>query len=258
MVKRIIPCLDIKAGRVVKGIHFRQLKEMGDPLQLAKKYQAEGADELVFLDITATDEERGIRAELFQRLAAEIEIPLTAGGGIDSLEEMEKIFKAGASRVSINTRAVEEPSLVEAAVKSFGGDRIVVAIDASRKEEDDGWEVFIRGGREATGLDAVAWAERVSEMGVEELLVTSIDGDGSQEGYDNLLNSTIARQTDTRVIASGGAGSLEDLYQGLVEGRAEAVLIASMLHYGQHSIQEIKEYLFNKGVEVDYEPAADR
>ncbi|MBH8566171.1 imidazole glycerol phosphate synthase subunit HisF [Nostoc sp. CENA67] len=250
--KRILPCLDVKAGRVVKGVNFVNLKDAGDPVELAKVYNEAGADELVFLDITATHEDRDIILDVVYRTAEQVFIPLTVGGGIQSLENVKALLRAGADKVSINSAAVREPDLINRASDRFGNQCIVVAIDARRRTDpiNPGWDVYVRGGRENTGLDALLWAQEVEKRGAGELLVTSMDADGTQAGYDLGLTRAIAESVQIPVIASGGAGNCEHIYTALTEGKAEAALLASLLHYGQLSVAEIKEYLRDRSVPV--------
>lgn len=250
--KRILPCLDVKAGRVVKGINFVNLKDAGDPVELAKVYNQAGADELVFLDITATHEDRGIILDVVYRTAEQVFIPLTVGGGIQTLENVKALLRAGADKVSINSAAVRDPSLINRTSDRFGNQCIVVAIDArSRKDPNNpGWDVYVRGGRENTGLDALLWAQEVEKRGAGELLVTSMDADGTQAGYDLKLTSAIAQLVQIPVVASGGAGTCEHIYDALTEGKAEAALLASLLHFGQLSVGEIKNYLRDRSVPV--------
>ncbi|MDJ0636013.1 MAG: imidazole glycerol phosphate synthase subunit HisF [Xenococcaceae cyanobacterium MO_188.B29] len=245
LAKRILPCLDVKAGRVVKGVNFVDLKDAGDPVELAKVYNDAGADELVFLDITATHEDRNTIIDVVYRTAEQVFIPLTVGGGIQSLENIKKLLRAGADKVSINSAAVRSPDFINRASDRFGGQCIVVAIDARKRQDpsDPGWDVYVRGGRENTGIDAIKWAKEVENRGAGELLVTSMDADGTQAGYDLELTSTIAKQVEIPVIASGGAGNCQHIYQALTEGQAEAALLASLLHYGQLTVAEIKTYL---------------
>jgi cyclase len=252
LAKRILPCLDVKAGRVVKGINFVDLKDAGDPVELAKAYNEAGADELVFLDITATHEDRDVIYDVVYRTAEQVFIPLTVGGGISSLDTIKKLLRAGADKVSINSAAVRDPDLLNRASDRFGAQCIVVAIDARRREDGDrpGWDVYVRGGRENTGLDAVAWACEVVQRGAGELLITSMDADGTQAGYDLTLTEAIASQVNVPVIASGGAGNCEHIYQALTAGKAEAALLASLLHYGQLSVDEIKAYLSDHNVTI--------
>jgi cyclase len=252
LAKRILPCLDVNAGRVVKGINFVNLQDAGDPVELAQAYNEAGADELVFLDITATHEQRDIILDVVYRTAEQVFIPLTVGGGIQSLETIKKLLRAGADKVSINSAAVRDPELIDRASDRFGNQCIVVAIDARRRTDPDnpGWDVFVRGGRENTGLDAIQWAEEVAHRGAGELLVTSMDADGTQAGYDLDLTRTIAERVEIPVIASGGAGNCQHIYDAVSEGRAEAALLASLLHYGQLSVAEIKKYLAERSVPV--------
>ena len=254
LAKRILPCLDVKAGRVVKGVNFVDLKDAGDPVELAKIYNEAGADELVFLDITATHEDRDAIYETIYQTAEQVFIPLTVGGGINSVETIKKMLRAGADKVSINSAAVRNPELIDRASDRFGNQCIVVAIDARRREPDAagnlGWDVFVRGGRENTGLDAVEWACDVVRRGAGELLVTSMDADGTQAGYDLSLTQAITSRVDVPVIASGGAGTCEHIYQALTDGKAEAALLASLLHFGQLSVAQIKNYLSDRQVPI--------
>ncbi len=252
VAKRILPCLDVKAGRVVKGINFVNLQDAGDPVALASVYNDAGADELVFLDITATHEDRDIILDVVYRTAEQVFIPLTVGGGIQSLEMIKNLLRAGADKVSINSAAVRDPDLVNRSSDRFGAQCIVVAIDAKKRSDpqNPGWDVYVRGGRENTGLDAIAWAQEVAKRGAGELLVTSMDADGTQGGYDLDLTRTIATSVQIPVIASGGAGTCEHIHKALTTGKAEAALLASLLHYGQLSITEIKDYLTLQGLKV--------
>ncbi|VEP12256.1 Imidazole glycerol phosphate synthase subunit HisF [Hyella patelloides LEGE 07179] len=252
LAKRILPCLDVKAGRVVKGINFVDLKDAGDPVELAKVYNDAGADELVFLDITATHEDRNIILDVVYNTAEQVFIPLTVGGGIQSTEDIKKLLRAGADKVSINSAAVRNPDLINRGADRFGRQCIVVAIDARRRNDSSnpGWDVFVRGGRENTGLDAITWAKEVTKRGAGELLVTSMDADGTQAGYDLELTRTIAEQVEIPVIASGGAGNSQHIYEAFSKGKAEAALLASLLHYGQLSVAEIKKYLQQHQVPV--------
>lgn len=245
LAKRILPCLDVKAGRVVKGVNFVDLRDAGDPVELAQVYNQAGADELVFLDITATHEDRGIIIDVVYRTAEQVFIPLTVGGGIQSLETIKNLLRAGADKVSINSSAVREPDFVNRASDRFGNQCIVVAIDARRRVDpsNPGWDVYVRGGRENTGIDAISWAKEMEKRGAGELLVTSMDADGTQAGYDLELTRTIAEQVQIPVIASGGAGNCQHIHEALTEGKAEAALLASLLHYGQLTVAEIKQYL---------------
>jgi cyclase len=248
LAKRIIPCLDVKSGRVVKGTQFVDLKDAGDPVENAKAYDEQGADEIAFLDITASYEERETLIDIVRRTAEEIFIPLTVGGGVRRLEDIRKLLNAGADKVSINTAAVKDPLFVERASKRFGSQCIVIAIDAKRKRES--WEVFTHGGRVPAGIDAIQWAKKIEEMGAGEILLTSMDRDGTKDGYDIELTRTIAEQTSIPVIASGGVGTLDHLYEGLVFGKADAVLAASIFHYREFTIQQVKSHLKEKGVVV--------
>ncbi|NJM58115.1 MAG: imidazole glycerol phosphate synthase subunit HisF [Synechococcales cyanobacterium RU_4_20] len=245
LAKRILPCLDVKAGRVVKGVNFVNLRDAGDPVELAQIYNDAGADELVFLDITATHEGRDIILDVVYRTAEQVFIPLTVGGGIQNLEMIKNLLRAGADKVSLNSSAVRDPSLVNRGSDRFGNQCIVVAIDARRRmsAKNPGWDVYVRGGRENTGLDAVAWAKDVAQRGAGELLITSMDADGTQAGYDLELTKTIAQQVEIPVIASGGAGNCDHIREALTDGHAEAALLASLLHYGQLSVAEIKQHL---------------
>jgi len=250
--KRILPCLDVKAGRVVKGVNFVDLRDAGDPVELAQVYNAAGADELVFLDITATHEDRNTIIDVVYRTAEQVFIPLTVGGGIQSLENVKGLLRAGADKVSINSAAVRDPSLIDRASEQFGNQCIVVAIDARRRLDTDnpGWDVYVRGGRENTGKDVLLWAQEVAKRGAGELLVTSMDADGTQAGYDLELTKAIAQLVEIPVIASGGAGNCEHIYDALTTGQAEAALLASLLHYGQLSVAQIKHYLSDRAVPV--------
>ncbi|AFY61445.1 imidazole glycerol phosphate synthase subunit HisF [Synechococcus sp. PCC 6312] len=252
LAKRILPCLDVKNGRVVKGVNFVELRDAGDPVELAQAYNDAGADELVFLDITATHEERNILIDVVYRTADQVFIPLTVGGGIDSLTTIKDLLRAGADKVSLNSAAVRNPNLINQASERFGQQCIVIAIDARRREssEHPGWDVYVRGGRENTGLDALAWAKEVESRGAGELLLTSMDADGTQAGYDLNLTQTIANQVTIPVIASGGAGTCEHIRAALTTGKAEAALLASLLHYGQLTIAEIKKHLQAHAVPV--------
>jgi imidazole glycerol-phosphate synthase subunit HisF len=250
LAKRILPCLDVNAGRVVKGVNFVDLKDAGDPVELAKIYNDAGADELVFLDITATHEDRDIIIDVVYQTAEQVFIPLTVGGGIQSLENIKKLLRAGADKVSINSAAVRNPDFINQASDRFGKQCIVVAIDARRRNDpsNPGWDVYVRGGRDNTGIDAIAWAEEVEKRGAGELLVTSMDADGTQAGYDLALTRTIADRVEIPVIASGGAGNCQHIYEAVTEGRAEAALLASLLHYGQLTISQVKTYLQERQV----------
>jgi cyclase len=251
LTKRIIPCLDVTAGRVVKGTSFLNLRDAGDPVELAEFYYKEGADEVVFLDIGATPEERNTMVDVVRRVSQRVFIPLTVGGGLRTVEDMRLMLESGADKVSINTAAILNPTLVEDGAKIFGSQCIVVAIDARRcNSEDFKWEALAYGGRESAGIDAVDWAKRAVGLGSGEILLTSWDADGHKEGYDLDLTRIISESVKVPVIASGGAGSLEHLYRALIEGKADAVLAASIFHYGTYSIREVKEYLFKKGIPI--------
>ncbi|GBC94869.1 Imidazole glycerol phosphate synthase subunit HisF [bacterium HR16] len=254
LVKRIIPCLDVKDGRVVKGVNFVNLRDAGDPVELGALYDAQGADELVFLDITASHEQRDIVAEMAARVAEQVFIPFTVGGGIRTVEDFRRILKAGADKISINTAAVQNPDLIREASERFGSQCVVVAIDPRRAgTKPDGtpyWEVYTHGGRKPTGLDAIEWARRVEELGAGEILLTSMDRDGTQIGYDIELTRAVAQAVSIPVIASGGAGKPEHLYDALTEGLADAALVASIVHDGHYTIAELKRYLHERGVPV--------
>jgi cyclase len=248
LAKRIIPCLDVTGGRVVKGINFVQLRDAGDPVECARVYDAQGADELVFLDITASSDERAIMLDVVSRTAEEVFIPLTVGGGTRTVDDIRALLNAGADKVSINTAAVNEPDLVRRASERVGAQCIVVAIDAKRR--DGGWEVYTHGGRRPTGIDAVEWAARVERLGAGEILLTSMDCDGTKDGYDVALTRAVSEAVGIPVIASGGAGTLEHLREALVEGKADAVLAASIFHYGEFTVGQAKAYLRQHGIEV--------
>ncbi|GAA6620000.1 imidazole glycerol phosphate synthase subunit HisF [Scytonema sp. NUACC26] len=250
--KRILPCLDVKAGRVVKGVNFVDLKDAGDPVEMAKVYNDAGADELVFLDITATHEDRDTIIDVVYRTAEQVFIPLTVGGGIQTLENVKNLLRAGADKVSINSSAVRAPDFINRASDRFGNQCIVVAIDARRRQDPNnpGWDVYVRGGRENTGIDALFWAKEAEKRGAGELLVTSMDADGTQAGYDIKLTRAIAEAVQIPVVASGGAGNCEHIYAAVTEGKAEAALLASLLHYGQLSVSEIKSYLSDRHISV--------
>ncbi|MBD2328856.1 imidazole glycerol phosphate synthase subunit HisF [Alkalinema sp. FACHB-956] len=252
LAKRILPCLDVKAGRVVKGVNFVNLRDAGDPVEMAQIYNQAGADELVFLDITATHEDRDIIYDVVYRTAEQVFIPLTVGGGISNLDTIKKLLRAGADKVSINSAAVRDPDFINQAARQFGNQCIVVAIDARRRTDpaNPGWDVYVRGGRENTGIDAIAWAKEVVSRGAGELLVTSMDADGTQAGYDLDITRTIAETVDVPVIASGGAGNCEHIYDALTTGKAEAALLASLLHYGQLTVSQIKTYLSDRSLIV--------
>jgi cyclase len=248
LAKRIIPCLDVRAGRVVKGIKFLQLRDAGDPVEVASIYDREGADELCFLDITASHENRAIILDVVARTAEQVFMPLTVGGGINKLEDIRNLLNAGADKVSINTGAVNHPEFVREAAERFGSQCIVVAIDAKRV--GDHWEVFTHGGRNPTGLDASEWAERMEKYGAGEILLTSMDRDGTKAGYDLELTRVISEQVAIPVIASGGVGNLDHIYDGLTQGKASAALAASIFHFGEYSVGDCKRYLASRGVAV--------
>ncbi len=248
LAKRIIPCLDVDKGRVVKGVRFLNLVDAGDPVEVAKVYEEQGADELVFLDITASAEDRKITLEVVKRVAEEVFMPFTVGGGISSLEDMRRLLEAGADKVSINTSAVKNPQLIYEGAKKFGSQCIVVAIDAKRK--GNSWEVYIHGGRTPTGLDAIEWAKKAESLGAGEILLTSMDRDGTKSGYDIELTKAVSKAVNIPVIASGGAGSMEHFYEAFVLGGADACLAASLFHFKEISIPELKGYLASKGVPV--------
>ncbi|GMV50049.1 imidazole glycerol phosphate synthase subunit HisF [Nitrospirales bacterium NOB] len=254
LTKRIIPCLDVKDGRVVKGVSFVNLRDAGDPVEVATIYDREGADELCFLDITASHENRKTILEVVEQTAAKVFMPLTVGGGVRTPDDIRALLNAGADKVSINTTAVQQPEFVQEAARRFGTQCIVVAIDAKRSERGDHWEVFTHGGRKATGLDAVEWAQRMETYGAGEILLTSMDQDGRQNGYDLALTAAASERLSIPVIASGGVGTLEHLYEGLVQGKADAVLAASIFHYRTYTIQQAKAYLHKRGVPVRLAP----
>jgi cyclase len=252
LAKRIIPCLDVKEGRVVKGVRFVDLRDAGDPVEAARAYDAQGADELVFLDITASHEERDIMLDVVRRTAEGIYMPLTVGGGVRNADDVRVLLRAGADKISLNTAAVQRPAVIREAAERFGSQCIVVAIDARR--EGPRWGVYTHGGRRPTGRDAIAWAQEAAALGAGELLLTSMDRDGTKDGYDLALTRAIADAVSIPVIASGGAGTLEHLCEGLVEGGADAALAASIFHFGLHTIAEAKRYLAERGVDVRREP----
>ncbi|MFH1128293.1 MAG: imidazole glycerol phosphate synthase subunit HisF [Candidatus Omnitrophota bacterium] len=248
LTKRIIPCLDIKEGRVVKGIKFLGLKDAGDPVEAAKIYDAGQADELVFLDITASFQKRKTLIDLVEAIAVNIYMPFTVGGGIRDINDIRDLLNAGADKVSINTAAVKFPELISDAAKKFGSQCIVVAIDA--KKEQDNWEVFINGGRTATGVDAIEWAKHAADLGAGEILLTSMDYDGTKDGYDLALTKAVTDSVNIPVIASGGAGKLEHFYDVFTKSGADAAIAASIFHYQEYSVKQVKEYLANKGVAI--------
>ena len=258
LCKRLIPCLDVKDGRVVKGVRFVELRDAGDPVAAALAYDEQGADELVFLDITASHEGRAIMLDVVRRTAEGIYMPLTVGGGVRSLEDIRALLRAGADKVSLNTAALERPALVTEAARAFGSQCIVVAIDAKAVGPGDGaleprWQVYTHGGRRNTGRDAIEWAREVEALGAGEILLTSMDRDGTGDGYDLALTQRVAEAVSVPVIASGGVGRLEHLREGVVEGRADAALVASLFHFGHHTVPEAKRYLHEHGVPVRLE-----
>ena len=245
---RVIPCLDVDAGRVVKGVNFVGLRDAGDPVELAARYDAEGADELVFLDITASSDARDTMVDVARRVAEEVFIPLTVGGGVRKVEDVRRLLNAGADKVSINTAAVQNPQLVREASGIVGCQCIVVAIDAKKK--GDAWEVFTHGGRRPTGIDAVDWARRMQQAGAGEILLTSMDRDGTKDGFDLGLTAAVSSAVEVPVIASGGVGSLEHFADGVLAGRADAVLAASVFHFGELTVRQAKEHMRSRGIEV--------
>ncbi|MEW6088883.1 MAG: imidazole glycerol phosphate synthase subunit HisF [bacterium] len=257
LAKRIIPCLDVKDGRVVKGVKFLNLQDAGDPVEVAKKYEEEGADEVVFLDITASHEKRNIILDVVKRTAEMVFMPLTVGGGIRTVEDIRRLLASGADKISLNTAAVNNPHLVSEGAKHFGGQCIVVAIDAKKKVKSqkskvksEEWEVYTHGGRTPTGLDVIGWAKKVEKLGAGEILLTSMDCDGTKNGYDLELTRAVSEAVNIPVIASGGAGNLEHLYDAFKKGKADAVLAASIFHYREFTIRQAKEYLAKKGIPV--------
>ena len=250
LAKRIIPCLDVTAGRVVKGVNFVNLRDAGDPVELAERYNEQGADEIVFLDITASSDDRDTMADVVFRTAQRIFIPLTVGGGIRSIKDARRILMAGADKVSVNTAAVRRPELITELSKEFGAQAVVLAIDARRRVDDSGWNVFTRGGRVDEGMDAVEWAQKGEALGAGEILLTSMDTDGVQTGFDCAMTSTVSKATRIPVIASGGAGKPEDFLKVMTEGQADAALAASIFHYGTYKVSDLKEYLGGRGIPV--------
>lgn len=246
LAKRIIPCLDVNAGRVVKGVNFVDLRDAGDPVEIARQYDLQGADEVTFLDITASSDARDLILPMIEAVADQVFIPLTVGGGVRTVEDVRRLLNAGADKISINTAAIQNPGLVKECSDKFGSQCIVVAIDAKRV--GDHWEVFTHGGRNPTGLDAVQWAKRVAELGAGEILLTSMDRDGTGKGFDLALTRAVSCAVNIPVIASGGVGSLQDLVDGVTQGAADAVLAASIFHFGQHTINEAKHYMADRGV----------
>ncbi len=249
LAKRIIPCLDVKGGRVVKGVSFVNLKDAGDPVEVAKTYEAQGADELCFLDITASSDEREILLDIVRHTADEVSMPVTVGGGVRKVEDVQTLLSAGADKVAINTAAITRPEFVREAARQFGSSTIVVAIDAKRSKNNR-WEIYTHGGRNPTGIDAIEWAKKMDAYGAGEILLTSMDQDGQTTGYDLELTRIVCESVHIPVIASGGVGTLEHLYEGLTTGKADAALAASIFHYQTHSIHEVKAYLAARGVAV--------
>lgn len=247
---RVIPCLDVDAGRVVKGVNFIGLRDAGDPVELASRYDAEGADELVFLDITASSDGRETVVDMVRRTAEQVFIPFTIGGGIRTVDDARRMLRAGADKVSINTAAVDRPELISEIAAEFGNQCVVVAIDARARDGAQGWEVFIHGGRTATGLDVIEWARRAVDLGAGEILLTSMDRDGTRDGFDTALTAEVSDAVRVPVIASGGVGSLQHLVEGVTVGRADAVLAASIFHFGEHTVHEAKAHLTAAGVIV--------
>jgi len=250
LAKRIIPCLDVTAGRVVKGVNFVNLRDAGDPVELAERYNEQGADEIVFLDITASSDERATMADVVFRTAQRVFIPLTVGGGIRSIKDARRILMAGADKVSVNTAAVHRPELITELSKEFGAQAVVLAIDARRRADGSGWNVFTKGGRVDEGMDAVEWARRGEELGAGEILLTSMDTDGVQTGFDCALTRAVSEATRIPVIASGGAGKPEDFLQVMTDGKADAALAASIFHYGTYKVSDLKDYLNGHGIPV--------
>ena len=250
LTKRVIPCLDVKDGRVVKGVNFVNLVDAGDPVELASVYDREGADEVIFLDITATSDDRSTTIELASHAAEELRIPYTVGGGFRDLAGMTKMVAAGADKVSVNSAAVKNPELISVAAAAFGSQAVICAIDAKRQGKADKWEVYLAGGRIAAGIDAVEWAQEAARRGAGEILLTSMDRDGTKEGFDLALTRTVARAVPIPVIASGGVGTLEHFAEGVIEGEADAVLAASVFHFGTYSIRQVKEYMAAQGIPV--------
>ncbi|MEJ2416367.1 MAG: imidazole glycerol phosphate synthase subunit HisF [Exilibacterium sp.] len=253
LAKRIIPCLDVDKGRVVKGVQFVDIRDAGDPVEVAKRYNEQGADEITFLDITASHEERDTLVHVVEKIAGEVFIPLTVGGGIRTSEDIRTMLNAGADKVSINSAAVRNPDFVKQASDRFGAQCIVVAIDAKKvsgEDEAGRWEIFTHGGRQRTGIEAIAWARRMADYGAGEILLTSMDRDGTKNGFDLVLTRKISEAIPIPVIASGGVGNLQHLADGIIEGKADAVLAASIFHFGEYSVAEAKAYMSQRGIEV--------
>lgn len=248
--KRIIPCLDVNQGRVVKGVNFVDLRDAGDPVEIAKAYDKAGADELIFLDITASSDRRETVVDMVRKVAEQVFIPFTVGGGVRTVDDFKKILREGADKISINSAAIDNPNLVHEAARKFGSQCVVVAIDAKRRSDGSGWNIYKHGGRLDMGIDAVAWAKRVESLGAGEILLTSMDGDGTKAGYDLELTKAIAESVSIPVIASGGAGTLEHFHEALTIGKADAALAASLFHFKELEIREVKEYLRERDVSV--------
>ena len=258
LAKRVIPCLDVKDGRVVKGVNFVQLRDAGDPVEIAARYNEQGADELTFLDITATSDERDMILPIIEAVASQVFIPLTVGGGVRTVADVRRLLCAGADKVSFNSAAIANPQVIEDAAGRYGSQCIVVAVDARRRtgaelaERGEGWDVYSHGGRRCTGLDALQWVQRMAQLGAGEILLTSMDCDGTKDGYDIELTRAVSEAVDVPVIASGGAGKLEHFYDVLTLGKADAVLAASVFHYGTYTVRQVKEYLKSRGVEMRF------
>lgn len=250
LTKRIIPCLDVRDGKVVKGINFVGIKEVGDPVELAAKYDQDGADELVFLDITATSDERNTMVDVVEKVAREVFIPFTVGGGIRSIEDIRTMLLAGADKVSLNSAALNNPDLISQGARMFGNQCIVLAVDAKRREDGSGWDAYVAGGRKNTGKDVIEWVKEATDLGAGEILLTSMDADGTKQGFDLELCQAVRNAVSVPVIASGGCGSLQDFYDVLADDFADAALAASLFHYGELSISQVKDYLREKGVHV--------
>ena len=250
LAKRIIPCLDVNNGRVVKGVNFLNLRDAGNPVEIAKKYNDEGADELTFLDITATSDARDMIISVIEQVADQVFIPLTVGGGVREVADVRRLLNAGADKISINSSAISNPKLVADAAAKFGSQAIVVAIDARKSGVSNHWEVFSHGGRKATGLDVIEWARKMAQLGAGEILLTSMDRDGTKSGFDLALTRAVAEAVSVPVIASGGVGNLDHLADGVIEGKADAVLAASIFHFGEYTIQEAKLLMYNRGIEM--------
>jgi imidazole glycerol-phosphate synthase subunit HisF len=253
--KRIIPCLDVDRGRVTRGVQFQNVRDIGDPVQYAQKYDLDGADELVFYDITASSDGRDLEMKWAENVAETVFMPLTIGGGVRTLEDCRRLHLAGADKISIDSGAVNNPQIIREASDHFGAQCVVLSMQVKRRENGKGWETFVNGGRKATGLDAIEWAVRGQEFGAGELVLNSIDGDGTKAGYDVELCAAIKANVDIPIIASGGAGRLEDFYEVLTKGRADAALAASVFHFGTYSVSEVKQYLSSRGVSVRLEPS---